>query len=40
MAVGHFFDGTARPMATAIALAGCMAAIAFRSLRRGRNRTC
>jgi DHA1 family bicyclomycin/chloramphenicol resistance-like MFS transporter len=40
MAVGHFFDGTARPMATAIALAGCMAAIAFRSLRRGRDRTC
>jgi DHA1 family bicyclomycin/chloramphenicol resistance-like MFS transporter len=33
MAVGHFFDGTARPMATAIALAGCVAAIGFRSLR-------
>lgn len=38
MAVGHFFDGTARPMATAIALAGCAAAIAFRTLRSGPGR--
>jgi DHA1 family bicyclomycin/chloramphenicol resistance-like MFS transporter len=31
--VGHFFDGTARPMATAIALAGVGALVCFRTLR-------
>ncbi len=33
MAVGHFFDGTARPMATAIALAGVAALACFAGLR-------
>ncbi len=33
MAVGHFFDGTARPMATAIALAGVTALACFAGLR-------
>jgi MFS transporter, DHA1 family, multidrug resistance protein len=33
MAVGHFFDGTARPMATAIALAGVAALACFQGLR-------
>ena len=36
MAVGHFFDGTARPMATAIALAGVAALACFQGLRSGR----
>jgi DHA1 family bicyclomycin/chloramphenicol resistance-like MFS transporter len=36
MAVGHFFDGTARPMATAIALAGMAALACFQALRSGR----
>jgi len=33
MAVGRFFDGTARPMATAIALAGVAALACFGGLR-------
>jgi DHA1 family bicyclomycin/chloramphenicol resistance-like MFS transporter len=33
MGVGHFFDGTARPMATAIALAGVAALACFQGLR-------
>lgn len=36
MAVGRFFDGTARPMATAIALAGVAALVCFQTLRSGR----
>jgi DHA1 family bicyclomycin/chloramphenicol resistance-like MFS transporter len=34
VAVGRFYDGTARPMATAIALAGVGALAGFRGLRR------
>jgi DHA1 family bicyclomycin/chloramphenicol resistance-like MFS transporter len=34
VAVGRFDDGTARPMATAIALAGVAALAGFRGLRR------
>ena len=38
VAVGHFWDGTARPMATAIALAGVAALACFRGLRWRRRR--
>jgi DHA1 family bicyclomycin/chloramphenicol resistance-like MFS transporter len=37
MAVGRFFDGTARPMATAIALAAVAALACFQALRSGRT---
>ena len=38
VAVGHFFDGTARPMTTAIALAGVAALACFWRLRWRRRR--
>jgi hypothetical protein len=38
VAVGHFDDGTARPMTTAIALAGVGALACFWRLRRRRRR--
>jgi hypothetical protein len=33
VAVGHFYDGTARPMTTAIAVAGVAALVCFWRLR-------
>jgi DHA1 family bicyclomycin/chloramphenicol resistance-like MFS transporter len=33
VAVGHFYDGTARPMTTAIAMAGVAALVCFWRLR-------
>jgi len=37
VAVGHFYDGTARPMTTAIALAGVAALVCFWRLRGRRS---
>jgi hypothetical protein len=36
--VGHLHDGTARPMALAIAVSGLAALVAFRRLRQARAR--